>query len=242
MIGQVLNGQAVKANGPIFPNSWAYYGNVESYSFNPNTAKELLDSNGYLIPAEGGQIREKKGVMLSFDLVYQDNEENEAIAQMIKTYWENLGIDVNLIAVNQETLMNNYLSTRNFDAALIDLSLGSTADPDPYPFWHQAEAINGQNYSNWNDRRGSEYLERARVTPNKQERERQYRNFQIHFSIELPGLPLYYPVYSYAVIDELAGINLGTIFSSSDRFNNIADWYWNFDPVEEPTPTVVIEE
>jgi len=242
IIGEVLNGQAVKANGPMFPNSWAYYGNVESYSFNPNAAEELLESNGYLIPSGGGQIREKDGVPISFELVYQDTVEHETTAQMIKTYWGNLGINVNLIAVDQEALMDNYLSTGNYDAALIDLSLGSTADPDPYNFWHQAEANDGQNYSNWDDRRGSEYLERARVTPNKQERERQYRNFQIHFSIELPGLPLYYPVYSYAVIDELAGINLGTIFSSSDRFNNIANWYWDFDPVEEPTPTFGTEE
>ncbi len=237
MIGQVLNGQAVKATGPISMNSWAYYSIVEKYDFSSSSAISLLESNGYSLLEENNGIRIKDDLLISFDLVYQDIEEHAITAQMIKDYWGDLGVAINLIAVDQEILLNEYLETRDFDAALIDLSLGGTADPDPYPFWHQAEANTGQNYSNWDDRRGSEYLERARVTSNRQERERQYRNFQIHFSLELPGLPLYYPVYSYAVVEEVGGINIGSIMSPSDRFNNISDWYWDLEPPEEPTPT-----
>ncbi len=242
MIGEVLGGQAVKATGPISPNSWAYYSNVEKYEFDPISAADMLDQNGYLLSGENGSIREKDGLSISFDLVYQDTEEYETIALMIKEYWGELGVEVNLLAVDRESLINDYLDPRDYDAALIELSLGSTADPDPYPFWHQVEANSGQNYSNWDNRRGSEYLERARVTPNRQERIRQYRNFQIHFNVELPALPLYYPVYSYAVVEEVDGISIGTVFTSSDRFKNISEWYWDLTPTEDPTPTVESEE
>jgi hypothetical protein len=42
---------------------------------------------------------------------------------------------------------------------------------------------------------------------------------------ELPSLPLFYPVYTYAVTEDLNGINLGPLFEPSDRFNNVHDWY-----------------
>ena len=242
MIGEVLNGQAVKATGPISPNSWAYYSNVEKYEFDPISAAAMLDSSGFIVSSESGGIREKDGLLISFEMVYQDTEEHQVIAEMIKEYWGDLGIEVNLTAVGYDSLINDYLDPRDFDVALIDLSLGSTADPDPYPFWHQAEAHTGQNYSNWDDRRGSEYLERARVTPNKLERERQYRNFQSHFSLELPSLPLYYPVYTYAVVEQVGGINIGSVFSASDRFNKVSEWYWNLEVEEEPTQIIETEE
>jgi peptide/nickel transport system substrate-binding protein len=72
-------------------------------------------------------------------------------------------------------------------------------DPDPYPFWHQAEAVGGQNYSGWDNRAASEYLEQARVTADYSLRAKLYRNFQVVFAKELPALPLYVPVYSYGV-------------------------------------------
>ena len=57
----------------------------------------------------------------------------------------------------------------------------------------------GQNYSQWDNRTASEYIEQARVTPDFNARARLYRNFQVIFAKELPALPLYYPVYSYGV-------------------------------------------
>ena len=44
------------------------------------------------------------------------------------------------------------------------------------------------------------------------------------FSEELPSLPLYYPVYNYAVDDRVQGIRMGPMYDNSDRFNTITDW------------------
>ncbi len=98
-------------------------------------------------------------------------------------------------------------------------------DPDPYPFWHQAQQISGQNYSMWNDRRASEYLEQARLIPDIGERAKLYKNFQVRFHDQLPALPLYYPVYSYGVASEVKGVRIGPIFEASNRLNTITDWY-----------------
>ena len=38
---------------------------------------------------------------------------------------------------------------------------------------------------------------------------------------EMPSLPLFYTVYTYAVSVDIKGINFGPIFEPSDRFNNV---------------------
>ena len=239
MISQVLNGQAMLANGPIFPNSWAYYENVESYDYDPTRAIEILRDAGYVIPAEGGETRIKDGILLSFDLVHLNDAEDTQLAEMIQGYWAAIGVQVDLVAVDAASLMNDHLEPRSYDAALVDLSLMRTPDPDPYPFWHQSQTTNGQNYSMWNDRRASEYLEKARVTPIRSDRTRLYRNFQVHFSRELPALPLFFPVYTFVVSEAVGGISLGAVYDPSDRFANVTEWYLvtELEVQELETPT-----
>jgi len=107
----------------------------------------------------------------------------------------------------------------------VDLNLSRTPDPDPYPFWHQAEATGGQNYSQWDNRSASEYLEQARVTADYDLRSKLYRNFQIVFAKELPALPLYIPVYSYGVDSQVQGVQISPMYEPSDRFATFTNWY-----------------
>jgi peptide/nickel transport system substrate-binding protein len=127
--------------------------------------------------------------------------------------------------VPYENLVIDYLDTRNYEAALVDLNLTDSPDPDPYPFWHQAEATGGQNYSRWNDRRASEYLEQARLETDISDRARLYRNFQTHFNRELPAILLYYPVYNYAVSAQVNGVSVGPLYESSDRLSTLREWF-----------------
>jgi peptide/nickel transport system substrate-binding protein len=231
MIDQALQGQAMVAHGVIFPGTWAHFGNVNQYEFNPEEAIEILRNADYILPPNG-TVRVKDGVQLGFDLIFPNTERHAILAQMIQEFWAKIGIFVNIIPVDHETLLRDFLDPRSYDAVLVDLTFARSPDPDPYPFWHQAMITGGQNYSKWDDRRGSEYLERSRVTPDRFERTRLYRNFQLHFSRELPALPLYYPMFSYAVDNEVLGIQLGPIFDPSDRFATALDWFLEARPKE----------
>lgn len=231
MIDQALDGQAMLAHGVVFPGTWAYYDNVTRYDYDPDAAIEILREAEYRLPPNG-TVREKDGVQLGFDLVYPDTEQHAALAQMIQVFWSNIGVFVNIVPVEYDNLLNDYLEPRNYDAALVDLTISGSPDPDPYPFWHQAMITGGQNYAKWDDRRASEYLEKARITPDIYERTRLYRNFQVHFGRELPALPLFYPMYSYAVDNEVLGIQLGPIYDRSDRFATVLDWFLEARPKE----------
>lgn len=225
LIDSLLKGQAIIATGPIYPNTWAYFDGQAVVPFSPEEAVNNLRNAGYTIPAEGGSVREREGVRLAVELVHPDTDYHNALAESIKTYWEAIGVQVTLIPASYEELVEDYLEPRDYQVALVDFSTSNSPDPDPYPFWHQAQTPNGQNYSNWDDRQASEYLETARVTVDPGERERLYRNFQVRFGQELPSLPLYYPVYTFAVDTQVQGVRTGPMFDMSDRFAHITNWY-----------------
>ncbi len=225
IVDNLLNGQAIIANGPILPGTWAYYNSIPQVGYDPDGAIALLKKAGYTIPAGGGNVRAKEGALLEFELLYPDDETHASMAEDIQQDWARLGVSVILKAVPYESLVDDYLTPRNYQAALVDLNLTDTPDPDPYPFWHQTQITGGQNYSNWDDHQASEYLEQARITIDIGERTRLYRNFQIRFSQELPALPLYYPIYNYAVSVEVQGVRMGALFDPSERLYTLANWF-----------------
>jgi len=57
----------------------------------------------------------------------------------------------------------------------------------------------------------------------------------------MPAIPLYFPVYNYAVDYSVQGISIGPIYDSSDRFNSITNWFL-IKPISQLTSTPEIVE
>jgi peptide/nickel transport system substrate-binding protein len=243
MISQLLNGQAIVSDGPIFPGTWAYYEDIEKIQFDPEKARSLLKDAGYVTGTDKNAPRKKGDLALSFELFCPDDEVFKAVAGRIQKDWEAIGVQLKVTPLPYDQLVNEKLNQRTFQAALVTLNFSRSADPDPYPFWDQAQATGGQNYTQWDNRSASEYIEAARATIDIGERTRLYRNFQVIFTQEMPALPLYYPVYSYGVDRQVQGVRVGPLFDSGDRFFNVTDWYLvtkkgkiQLTPSPSPTP------
>lgn len=224
IVSHILKGQAIVADSPILPGSWAYYEEIEKFPYDPEAAIQILNKEGYIFTA-GSTVRSKDGQSLTFTLVHPDDAIHTQIAQAIQSDWALIGVQINLQSVPYDALVNDHLSIRNYEAALGDLNTSRTPDPDPYLFWHQAEATGGQNYSQWDNRTASEFLETGRTAADFNERTRLYRNFQVIFARELPSLPLYYPVYSYGVDAQVQGVQVAPMYDVSDRLALINEWY-----------------
>ncbi len=226
MIDALLGSQAILAHGPIFPNSWAYYAGIEHVPYDAEGAIRILREAGYTIPASGGSVRtNEEGQALNIELVYPEDSSYEPIAQAIASDWRAIGVGVELNPMPYEEVVSAYLEPRAFQAALVDLNFSRTPDPDPYPFWHQAQITGGQNYAKWDDRQASEYLEQARIEVDIEERTRLYNNFQVRFASELPSLPLFYPIYNYAVDEQVQGVTMGPLYDPSDRLVTAPQWF-----------------
>jgi len=240
IIERVYNGQAIPAYGPIMPGTWAYYEDIEKVNYDMVSAKSLFESTGVSFDEELDLYLTEEELEVEVTLLHPDDTRHAEIAAIIKTNWEDLGIKVILDAKPYEEVLTD-LRSRTYQTALVDINLTRSPDPDPYPFWGQAQLKSGQNYAEWDNRSASEFLEQARMTVDLSERERLYRNFQVLFVRELPSLPLLCPVYSYAITDDINGVNIGPIFEPSDRFNNVHNWYIlsskETSPIETLEPT-----
>ncbi len=224
MINQIFNGQAIVASGVIFPGNWAYSDAVAPLDYDIEQAKMLIKEAGYVVTGEENPVRKKEDIEFKFVLSYPDDELHRVVAESIQADWKKLDIEVVLEPIPADLYLSDKLTPRAFQAALVDLDLSGTPDPDPYPFWDSGQATTGQNYSQWNDRIASDTIEQARVTTNFNERIRLYHNFQEIFARELPSLPLYYPVYNYGVDNTINGVSFGPLMDVSDRFSTVNLW------------------
>lgn len=241
IIEKIYEGQAVLANGPIMPGTWAFYNDLEKLSYDPIQAKNLFEGSGVLYDEEQEAYVTETGLQVSVSLLHPETEIHTRIAEQIEKDWEALGIDVRLVGKPYDEVLLD-LQQRAYQTALVDINLTRSPDPDPYPFWGQAQIQSGQNYANWDNRSASELLEQARMTVDLGERGRLYRNFQVIFMRELPSLPLLYSVYTCAISADINGVGFGPIFEPGDRFNNVHNWYIlsSLEAQSSPTPDEAI--
>jgi peptide/nickel transport system substrate-binding protein len=241
MVTDLLQGQAIVANSPVLPGSWAFNPNLPVRDYAPDAAANALTNAGWVLP-EGAvagtpsYVRQKDTVPFQFTLIAANDTTHLAVAHSAQATWAAVGISVTVTAVDPASLQSQYLVPHAFQAVLADLNLSGTPDPDPYPLWHETQVESGQNYGGFADRLTSEYLEQARITLDLETRARRYQAFQSRFADEVPALLLYYPVYNYGVDTKVMGVQIGLLTEPSDRFNNIADWYIATKKVNSSSP------
>ncbi|MBN1121667.1 MAG: peptide ABC transporter substrate-binding protein [Anaerolineae bacterium] len=217
---------AAVADSPILSGTWAYNPDLEPVNFDPLKAMQLLDESGWV--TEGG-IRTREGQTISFTLLIGDRAADEALGQAIVDQWRALGIDVKIESLSPTELVERLSMTtgeegRDFDAALVEFSQGRLADPDPYPFWHQSQIEEGQNYSGLADRFISEALEIARKDPNGVRRLELYQGFQERFVNQSYAVLLYNPLYHFTASCQVVGIQVMIFIDPSDRYRNLHEW------------------
>ncbi len=218
LIDKALNGQGLIANGPIRPWSWAYDTQLAAVGYDPAQAQALLTEAKW-VDTDGDGIRDKSGKPLQFTLLTGDNL--APLARAMAEQWAKQGIAVKVETVGAG--LSGRLQARDFQAVLAEVLL--SGDPDPYPFWHQTQIKEGQNYGGWDNRSASEALEQARSTTNQGQRKDYYVQFQRIFAEETPALIISYPVYTYGVDKSVREVQIGPMVSPADRFLHIADWY-----------------
>jgi len=225
LVDDVLLGQAVLPATPLLPGTWAYATDgVPAYELDRERAWELMAVAGWRRGSMTDTLRNDAGVPLAFSLVVANSTEDLAVANGIAEQWHLLGVSVTVESVPALAL-TGVLESRVYDAAVARLIVAG--DPDPYPFWHETQALpgQGQNYAGFQHRRISELVEQARTTVRRDERVTLYREFQQLFMQEVPAIPLYVPVYTYGLDTRVNGAQLGPVMSSGDRFLTVMDWY-----------------
>lgn len=186
-----------------------------------------------LNPAQTFYRRRKDGKLLEINLVTVGTEEYKQAAELVAGFWQGVGVKTNVHYVAARDFVKEVLKTKNYDILLYGEIVGS--DPDQYPFWHSSQAdFPGLNLAGYVNRNVDAILQKARENGDENEKNELYKKFQEILLGELPAIFLYSPTYTYALSDEIKGVDVNRVSAPADRFADIATWYiktkgqWNF--------------
>lgn len=213
--------QAEPIEGPLGAGTWAYAPGLTP-PFDASAAANDLDATGWTLGPAG--IRWHEGQNMVITIATNDDPVRNTIAETVAQEWRQLGIQVDVMAEGSTNFVRDLLLPRAFDVALFAIDPGP--DPDPYPFWHSSQSIEGgQNVVGFADAQADSLLERARTSLSQEERVNLYSQFDEVFRTRMPAITLLTPQYQYVVKRDVHGIEASVLFSPGARFHDVHLWY-----------------
>ena len=209
-------------NAPLPPGSPGFTEDVTVYGYDPEKAKALLTEDGWTF-RDGGWFKEQDQLIV--EIVTADTPENKQLAELIKNYWEVIGIKTVVVAAPVAELQQTHIRERKYQTLLFGEVIG--ADPDLYPFWHSTQIADpGLNLTSFSNDDLDELLEQARQTADPGARAGKQTQIARILASELHAIYLYSPQYLLAHRANLQGVDLASLNLPSDRFNSINLWYY----------------
>ncbi|MEK6952610.1 MAG: ABC transporter substrate-binding protein, partial [Nanoarchaeota archaeon] len=161
--------------------------------------------------------------ILKFTITTIDQPQLLQVAELIKDYWQSIGIlvDINTVSI---TDLKPIIKNRNYDILLYGEALGS--EPDLYPFWHSSQKNDpGLNLSSYENKDVDKLLKEARETLDGDKKKEKLEKLQDIIINNAPALFLYNPDYIYFVSSKVNGVDTKKIIDPAERFVNITNWY-----------------
>jgi peptide/nickel transport system substrate-binding protein len=223
LISNALNGSARPIDSFLLPGMPGYNPEISGITYNPDEVGRILDGQGWTIDEESG-FRKKGNDILSLTLTVVEAPDLLAVARNLAEQWAELGIMLNIRAVNTAIFQNEIIKSNDYEILLSGLLYGN--DPDPYPFWHSSQTRDpGLNLALFSNRRADEKIETGRTSNDVEVRAQAYRELEEIMMIEIPAIFLYQPLYPYATATKINGQNLERIVNPYQRFSTISEWY-----------------
>ena len=152
IVDTVMLGYATPGtNSHVHPVKNYYDASVEEPGFDPAAAAAILDELGY-VDTDGDGIREMNGEALNFTIyVYASNTARIRIAELLKAWWAEIGIGLEISALDMDTVDNivwpGYVSAHDLDYDLVMWGWGASTMSIGYAnrLWNSDLAIGSSN-------------------------------------------------------------------------------------------------
>lgn len=147
-------------------------------------------------------------------------------AEIIKENWLAIGVaQVNIIALNQDDIINNVIRSRNYEAVIFGNVLENKLDL--FPFWHSSQRFYpGLNLAMYQNNKVDQDIERIRQESGDLDRESILREMGAQIQKDSPAAFLFSLPYTYVHSKNLGGATFdGYIGAPSDRFANVEKWH-----------------
>lgn len=193
IVTDALHGRGIAAEGPLWPQFWAFSPGQHSYSYNPQSARNRLEAAGYpLHPAANGQMPKR----FSFTCLYwNDGPQYERIALVLQKQLFDVGVDVQMQPLPLNELYGR-ITSGNFDAFLLQMTSGHTLS-FAYRFWHSAPPGKAVIQSGYNST--DAILDRLRASTSDEETRAGVADLQRVLYDDPPAIFLVWPTLERAV-------------------------------------------
>lgn len=221
---QSLDKKLALIDGPLLSDHLGYQRADSVHKYDVEEAKRILNENGWLENSNG--VRQKDGKKLKLSLVAQNSDEYPIAAQELQKQWQALGAEVEISLVEPNELQQNHVSSHNYQVLLLGVTLG--VDPDVFAYWHSSQAsLRGFNLSEYKSPIADRALEAGRTRNNPEIRAAKYKTFQEQWRSDIPAIPLYQPVFGYALQTTATGPAGEDLATPEHRYSNISFWSVN---------------
>ncbi len=224
LVQKALKGAADAGNpGHIHPASEWYSEDVKQYEYSVEKAKDLLTKAG-LIDTNADGFVEYNGENVSYEFIVP--EEQTSLAELVKTYFEAIGIGLEVKAMDQNTVASlidegkfelafNGHGSFGGDPVLLKRFASNNGDSASTP------AVTTQGGQNWYNEEFNKIFNKQLIELDSKVRYEEVAQLQQIIAEELPTLTLYYKKSSSAY-------NPSTFYG----------WFYTKDGVSIAVPTV----
>ncbi|MES2636276.1 MAG: peptide-binding protein [Pseudomonadota bacterium] len=175
IIDGVYLGLGINIASPYKPGTRWSNPDLQPYAYDPNQAKALLKEAGF-VDSDGDGILERDGKPFAFEIITNQNKEREKSAVLIQRRLRDVGIDVQIRAIEWASFISRFIKTGDFDVVVLGWGLG--LDPDQFNIWHSSQNQPGQfNFIGYNNPQVDKLLEQGRLELNPEKRMKIYHEF-----------------------------------------------------------------
>jgi peptide/nickel transport system substrate-binding protein len=184
LIKNIYHGTARAMNGPFTPDQWSYNPDVPVIQYNPEEAKRLLSSLGWL-DTDGDGILDKNGKPLRFEiLVAAGSPTSVLFAQLFQSDLKKIGVEMKITSQDPSTFIERVVNG-NYQAAYLSWDLDP--DPDPFPLYHSSQfPPHGQNFVFYANPAADALIDNGRREINYSKRIAIYRNLHALLADDQP--------------------------------------------------------
>lgn len=217
IIAQELTyGLGERAIGMYLPTSWAFNPDVETFAYDVDKAKDLLDEAGWVEGDDG--IREKDGEKLKFQFIYGPNNDpiREQMATVAQQMWGEVGADVEVLGME----WGAYLTLTKegpYDWGVFMNMYIPSIDPDI--IWFKKEAGDAYNRAGYRNDRVEELYEQGLLEFDREKREEIYQEIMQILTEESPWMWIFYEQGHTAINNRVQGVETNAL-----GLNDVWEW------------------
>jgi len=213
IISSVYNGKYTEADFPLPNSSWLYQGNKES-KYNAETAKKILQENGWEFKYNYWQKYVNYYTRrLNFKLVVNSSNFGRVkVAEMIKKQLEAIGIKVSIIKA-KDNVYNNYKNYKNYDMILCGTYIGTSPDLTRY--------FGEENLAQFQNEEVKTIINDLKNITDEELLKQKYKRLYEIYANEVPYISLYHSYDITAYSKNLVGSISANWYN---MFLNISNW------------------